>query len=113
MEKTLILQPLSEFDKKYPFIDQFVKSMENINGSEYVTGEETDLKSLLIFFKLYITTCRELKQQNILLCHDNISKLMKFHFKESMDTNTLHAMLELTMISSEIDMKKIENKNIL
>lgn len=65
---------------KYPFITDFVNSMENINASEYVSSNETDLKSLLSFFHIYIVTCRKLKSHNISLSSDNIIPFMEHEF---------------------------------
>jgi hypothetical protein len=54
--------------------------MDNIQAHELVTGTDIDLKTMFIFFKLYVTSCRKLKAQNVTLNNSNIKLEMKSEF---------------------------------
>lgn len=78
---------------KYPFISSFVDAMEIINAAEYVASSETDLKSLLVFFKLYVQVCRQLKKQGFELTNENIKTTMDCEFELLQKTGEIAVFL--------------------
>lgn len=90
---------------KYPYISRFVDAMENINAHEYVTSTETDFKSLFIFFKLYVDTCRVLKENNTELSKENIDDFMQMTFDEYKNVGKIHKLLEKELPSLEYSLE--------
>jgi hypothetical protein len=78
---------------KYPFIQKFVDAMESVNAHEYVTSNETDLKSLFVFFKLYVNVCRNMKTEGVPLTNENIGVYMTHEF-ESNRGNLINVLTE-------------------
>lgn len=72
--------------KKYPFISQFVQAMEDINAHNYVSESDSELKSLLVFFKLYVVSCRKLKMLQRKLSNDDIEVQMSREYDEWRNT---------------------------
>jgi hypothetical protein len=70
----------SKTTSRYPFINDFVNSMCSINAHEYVSSNETDFKSILFFFKLYVISCRSLRSKEIELNPETISDLMQHEY---------------------------------
>ena len=62
--------------QKYPFLNTFVKAMASINAAEYVTSSSMDLKTLLVFFEIYIESCNKVKGNGLPLDEDNILEFM-------------------------------------
>lgn len=74
--------------KKYPFISEFVESMNHINAQEHVLSD-LDTKSLVYFFQLYAQICRILKNNNQELSIDNITNYMNYCFEHRSKFNDL------------------------
>ena len=66
---------------KYPYISRFVDAMQSINAHEFVTSNDLDLKSLFIFFKLYVNTCRTLKLEGVDVSKENIDIAMQIEYE--------------------------------
>lgn len=65
---------------KYPFIQRFVSAMSNIEAQDHVTND-LDLKTLLVFFQIYIVSCKKLKSQQIPLSDENVYQMMESQFE--------------------------------
>ena len=74
------VQVFSKPKPKYPFIETFVNSMNNIQAHDFVSSD-LDLKSLLVFFQIYIYVCRMLKKEKIQLSPENITKYMEVEYE--------------------------------
>lgn len=91
---------------KYPFIGKFVDAMEIINAPEYVTSSETDLKSLLIFFKLYVSMCRKLKSNGFELSKANIQSAMDQEFDFLSKNGGLQSLQSIPQLKITYDSMK-------
>ena len=64
---------------KYPFIHNFVDAMSQINAHEHVTNQ-MDLKTLLVFFQIYIISCQKLNTMKIPVTNENLYRMMECEF---------------------------------
>jgi hypothetical protein len=65
---------------KYPFIKQFVNSMSQINAQDHVSNP-LDLKTLIVFFQIYINSVKKLKDNCIDLTENNIYQSMENEYQ--------------------------------
>ncbi len=70
-----------ELDSKYPYINKFVKNLNELNLHTFATSKD-DLKTWLAFFGLYINVCNNLESQKQELSEENIIKYMKIEFEK-------------------------------
>jgi hypothetical protein len=85
---------------RYPFIYNFVHAMQSVDAQNYVTSNDTDLKSLLNFFQMYIISCRKIKSAHYPLSTLNIVSFMEDEFdiwkQDSVLYNTSNSINSIT-----------------
>lgn len=81
-EKQLLNNNLvsKELDAKYPYINKFVKNLNDLNVHRFASAKD-DLKTWLAFFGMYINACNYLEKHNQELSEENIINLMKKEFE--------------------------------
>lgn len=67
-------------DSKYPYINKFVKNLNELGVQNFATAKD-DLKTWLAFFGMYINVCNYLENHKQELSEENIIQLMKKEFE--------------------------------
>ncbi len=79
--KEIVKKENQDLHKKYPYIDKFVKNLNELELNKYALNKD-DLKTWLAFFGMYINVCNNLELQNQELSEENIVRVMKQQFEQ-------------------------------
>lgn len=91
---------------KYPFIKQFVNSMGLINAQDHVSNE-LDLKTLIVFFQIYVNSVKKLKYKGIDLTENNIYQAMESEYQIWLSDSINY--LENTTSTSKLQILKTDD----